>query len=211
MMEKENERIATESLVVEIEPESAPETAIKEPISDKFKNLALSNFQRMTVDRIVKPQEEDPFDSSSIMWMFDIEDTPEKQEAFLAEIKEQTEVEEVDLGLVSLIKCEVLKDVQGNINEVYRVYEERQTVTTDSYIKIQMWSYFPIIGTVIYLLMLLAITVDKRDKYPVSLKNWAKAQLKFAWITVFVTAIVVFVFVASGISFVNIIQRGLSS
>lgn len=183
----------------------------EEAISKKlaFKEKVIDQFQKMTVDRLVN-QSMEPTDSNmdDLLWMFE-DDTPEEQQAFAEEIKEKAEMEEVDLGLVSLIKCEVLKDIESVQKEKLQIYDELQTVTTDTYVKIQMWSYFPIIGSVIYLLMLLAITVDPKGKYNTSLRNWAKAQLKFYWIYALVTLVIVFVAIASGISFINIIQRGL--
>lgn len=183
----------------------------EEAISKKlaFKEKVIDQFQKMTVDRLVN-QSMEPTDSNmdDLLWMFE-DDTPEEQQAFAEEIKEKAEIEEVDLGLVSLIKCEVLKDIESVQKEKLQIYDELQTVTTDTYVKIQMWSYFPIIGSVIYLLMLLAITVDPKGKYNTSLRNWAKAQLKFYWIYALVTLVIVFVAIASGISFINIIQRGL--
>lgn len=181
----------------------------KEPFSQRVKLAALDNFQKLTVDKIVQPNEfhGEMFSDDEILSLFDT--TPEQQEAFLAEVKDKTESEELDLGLVEVVKQEVLRDMQETIKEKQTVYEQSMTVSSDTFVRIQMWSFFPIIGTVLYFLMLLAITVDRKGKYPGSLKNWAKAQLKFFWIYVLVTAIVVFCCVMAGISFMNIIQRGL--
>lgn len=174
-----------------------------------FKEKVIDQFQKVTVDKLVNhPLETESTNMDDLLWMFE-DDTPEEQQAFAEEIKEKAEIEEVDLGLVSLIKCEVLKDIESVQKERLQIYDDLQTVSTDTFVKIQMWSYFPIIGSIVYLLMLLAITVDPKGKYNTSLRNWAKAQLKFYWIYALVTLVIVSVAIASGISLINIIQRGL--
>lgn len=181
----------------------------KEPIAGRFKSFALRNFQRATVDKIVKPADAD--DDIDLMELFAMkpERVEEENAELITRVKEQTALEEIDMGLVSVIKQDVINDLQREFQQKITVYDEANTVTTDEFVRIQMWSYFPVVGSTLYFLMLLAIVFDHSAKYNASLKNWAKAQLKFFWIYLVVTAVTVFTCCAAGISFINIIQRGL--
>lgn len=176
-----------------------------------FKEKVMSGIEKRTIDRLVKAKDDTDDDFPMCLFEDYTEDEDENHSTTeLAErIKKNTDVEEIDLGMISLVKMEVLKDLQAKAEEKVIVYNETNTVTPDEYIKIQMWSYFPIIGSLIYLVLLLALSFNRNGRYKESMQNWAKAQLKLYWIYIVVTLLVIVLMAFAGIALFDVFNRGL--
>lgn len=195
-MENETTEVKEKDRVVSIK-EYLNKKGIKEKVIDAFENR--------TLDKMVETTSED------IMWMYGDEfyASNSVEEAVVEQLQESEDAGEVDLGLVSLIKCEVLNQIKDETENRLEVIIDENTATTDEFVKIQLWSYFPIVGSFMYFLFLSVIALNRNGKYKRSLQNWAKAQLKLYWVYLAVTLVMVFVICASGISLVHVIQRGL--
>ena len=135
----------------------------------------------------------------------------ESKEVAQAQVKEIVSAEEIKPEIVELIKAELLAKMQEHKKEVIDEFMTGKAVSQEEFYKIQLWSYFPVIGIPVYLFFLLVLSVNKRNKYNASMQNFAKAQLKTFWIYLVAHASVLFVAAASMTSLINIIQRGLAS
>lgn len=204
---KDYEQEQTENEAVEVK-ERDRVVSIKEYWNKKgIKEKVIDAFENKTLDKMVETTTED-----SLAWMYeeDFYTSNSVEEAVVEQLQENEAVEEVDLGLVSLIKCEVLNQIKEETENRLEVIIDDNAATTDEFVKIQLWSYFPIVGSFMYFLFLSVIALNRNGKYKKSLQNWAKAQLKLYWVYLAVTLVMVFVICASGISLVHVIQRGLA-
>lgn len=135
----------------------------------------------------------------------------ESKEVAQAQVKEIVSAEEIKPEIVELIKDELMAQLQEHKKEVINEFMAGKAASQEEFYKIQLWSYFPVIGIPVYLFFLLVLSVNKRHKYNASMQNFAKAQLKTFWIYLVAHASVLFVAAASMTSLINIIQRGLVS
>ena len=119
--------------------------------------------------------------------------------------------EEIRPELVDYIKSELMEKMQAERSNVIYEFINGRGVSQEEFYKLQLWSYFPVLGIPIYFYFLVVLSVNRRQKYAVTLQNYAKAQLKTFWIYLVAHASVLFVAVASMTSLVNIIQRGLAA
>lgn len=121
------------------------------------------------------------------------------------------EADEIKPELVEYIANEVVTKLHFSQAENLRNYVQGRVVSQEDFFKLQLWSYFPIIGIPVYFLFLMALSLNRNGRYEVSIQNFAKAQLKTFWIYAVAHFSVLFVTAASMISLVNIIERGLAA
>lgn len=119
--------------------------------------------------------------------------------------------EEIKPELVEYIKCELMEQMETKRGTVVDDFISSISASEEDFHKLQLWSYFPVLGVPIYFFFLTTLSINVHKKYAVSLQNYAKSQLRTFWIYCVAHASVVFVSVASMTSFINIIQRGLAA
>ena len=121
------------------------------------------------------------------------------------------EADEIRPELVEYIASEVVTKLQFSQAENIKKFIHGRVISQEEFFKLQLWSYFPIIGIPVYFFFLLVLSINRNGKYEVSLQNYAKAQLKTFWLYAVAHLSVLFVTAASMISLVNIIERGLAA
>ena len=121
------------------------------------------------------------------------------------------EADEIKPELVEYIANEVVTKLHFSQAENLRNYVQGRVVSQEDFFKLQLWSYFPIIGIPVYFLFLMALSLNRNGRYEASIQNFAKAQLTTFWIYAVAHFSVLFVTAASMISLVNIIERGLAA
>lgn len=119
--------------------------------------------------------------------------------------------DEIRPELVEYIKCELMEKMEAKRGTVIDEFINGISVSEEEFYKLQLWSYFPVLGIPIYFFFLMALSINGQNKYTVSLQNYAKSQLRTFWVYCVAHASVVFVSVASMTSLINIIQRGLAA
>ena len=155
--------------------------------------------------------------------MLDIKQQGEGQEGISQEGKEAEKdiekviakpvvsADEIKPELVEYIKGELMEKMQTERSSVITEFVRNTAVSQEEFYKLQLWSYFPVLGIPIYFFFLMALSINGQNKYAVSIQNYAKSQLRTFWIYCVAHASVVFVSVASMTSLINIIQRGLAA
>lgn len=197
-----------------------------------LKEKVISAVERNTLERLINTRNtsEDEFVSSLFSDDFYNEDfcnklkakiqNPEKESALLdgseAEVVEAArvhviEADEIRPELVEYITNEVVTKLHFSQAENLKEYMQGRIISQEDFFKLQLWSYFPIIGIPVYFLFLMALSINRHGRYEVSMQNFAKAQLKTFWLYAVAHLSVLFVTAASMISLVNIIERGLAA
>lgn len=195
--------------------------AVKEKVAD--------TIERNTVGKIIKTNEisEQEFISSMFSDDFynsdfvteinnkykessDFDDNTEKTEENTSKA-EIVHVEELKPEVIEFIANEVMNKVRTDQQGTIVEYIQNRATTQEEFYKLELLSYFPIIGIPIYFLMLLTLSINAKGRYDVSIQNFAKAQLRMFWIYVVAHLSVIFVVIASMTSLINIIQRGLAA
>jgi hypothetical protein len=214
--------------VRESKKEKATTTQIKVSALDRAKERGLRILQNNTVDKLFKKQnitptdsEDDDYEELDVVALF-ASDGNEKEDETLSRIKTRAYNESIDADgltadLLPIVREELIEEVRADVQDEWSeafknrcaAYEKSQEVPVPVFQQIQMWLLFPVVGTVIFFIMCMAIAFERKNKYPVNLKNWAKAQIRFAWVYVIATAIVLFVVYWAGVSFIEVIHRGL--
>lgn len=123
---------------------------------------------------------------------------------------EIVEAEQVSPEMIRFIKNELMEELKTNGGLVINKYNNGRAVAQEEFYKIQLWSYFPLIGIPVYFLFLVALSANIRGKYTVTMQNFAKAQLRTFWAYLIAHLSVLFVAYYSIISFMAVIRRGLT-
>lgn len=197
-----------------------------------FKEKIEQSIERNTIDRLIHTSHQEENEYEFIVSLFEMGETSEFTDSLKAKVEmeqslyEETEqtalveqvvsapvisAEEIRPELVDYIKSELMEKMQAERSSVISEFINGRAVSQEEFYKLQLWSYFPVLGIAIYFYFLVVLSVNRRQKYAVTLQNYAKAQLKTFWIYLVAHASVLFVAVASMTSLVNIIQRGLAA
>lgn len=124
---------------------------------------------------------------------------------------EVVEADELSPDVVEFITASVIERMQKERGVVINDYMSKNVATQEEFFKIQLLGYFPVIGVLMYLAALVCLSANRRNRYNISMQNFAKAELKTFWMYLIAHASVIFVAVASMTSLINIIQRGLAA
>lgn len=126
-------------------------------------------------------------------------------------IKPVVSAEEIRPELVEYIRSELMEKMQAERSNVITEFINGRSVSQEEFYKLQLWSYFPVLGIPIYFFFLMALSINRTGKYAVTIQNYAKVQLRTFWIYLVAHTSVLFVAGASMTSLINIIQRGLGA
>ena len=129
----------------------------------------------------------------------------------VAQVVSVVSADEIRPEVIDYIKDELVAKMQADRMSVVDEFIHGKSVSQEEFYKLQLWSYFPIIGIPVYFFFLLVLSINKRQKYNPTLVNFARSQLKTFWLYAVAHLSVLFVAFASMTSLVNIIQRGLAA